>query len=76
MLAFTFSQMAMPLIIQMVVDDVLLTDAGSAARGLLFGACAVFAGLILVNYVANLIQESVVARVGGAGAVRYAPRHV
>ena len=62
-LAFTFSQMAMPLIIQIVVDDVLLTDAGSAARGLLFGACAVFAGLILVNYVANLIQESVVARV-------------
>ena len=62
-LVFTFSQMALPLIIRVVVDDVLLAGAGSAARGLLFGACAVFAGLILVNYVANLIQESVVARV-------------
>ena len=62
-LVFTFSQMALPLIIRVVVDDVLLADAGSAARGLLFGACAVFAGLIVVNYVANLIQESVVARV-------------
>ena len=55
--------MALPLIIRVVVDDVLLAEAGSAARGLLFGACAVFAGLVLVNYVANLIQESVVARV-------------
>ena len=62
-LVFTFSQMALPLIIRVVVDDVLLSGAGSAARGLLFGACAVFAGLILVNYVANLIQEAVVARV-------------
>jgi ATP-binding cassette subfamily B protein len=62
-LVFTFSQMALPLIIRVVVDDVLLAGAGSVARGLLFGACAVFAGLILVNYVANLIQESVVARV-------------
>ena len=62
-LVFTFSQMALPLIIRVVVDDVLLSEAGSVARGLLFGACAVFAALILVNYVANLIQESVVARV-------------
>ena len=62
-LVFTFSQMAIPLIIRVVVDDVLLTDAASAARGLLFGACAVFAALIVVNYVANLIQEAVVARV-------------
>ena len=62
-LVFTFSQMAIPLIIRVVVDDVLLTDAASAARGLLFGACAAFAALILVNYVANLVQEAVVARV-------------
>ena len=62
-LVFTFSQMAIPLIIRVVVDDVLLADAASAARSLLFGACAMFAALILVNYVANLIQESVVARV-------------
>ncbi len=62
-LVFTFSQMALPLIIRVVVDDVLMAEAGSAARGLLFGACAVFAGLVLVNYVANLIQEAVVARV-------------
>ena len=62
-LVFTFSQMALPLIIRVVVDDVLLAEAASAGRALLFAACAVFAGLILVNYVANLIQEAVVARV-------------
>ena len=62
-LVFTLSQMALPLIIRVVVDDVLLSEAASAARALLFGACAVFAALILVNYVANLIQEAVVARV-------------
>ena len=62
-LVFTFSQMAIPLIIRFVIDDVLLVEAASTARSLLFGACAVFAALIAVNYVANLIQEAVVARV-------------
>ena len=62
-LAFTFSQMAIPLIIRIVIDDVLLAEAADAARGLLFGTCAVFAAIVAVNYAANLIQESVVARV-------------
>ena len=62
-LVFTFSQMAIPLIISIVIDDVLLADAAATGRGLLFGVCAVFAALIVANYAANLIQESVVARV-------------
>ena len=62
-LAFTFSQMAIPLIIRIVIDDVLLAEAADAARGLLFGTCAVFAVIVAVNYASNLIQESVVARV-------------
>ena len=62
-LAFTFSQMAIPLIIRIVIDDVLLAEAADAARSLLFGTCAAFAAIVAVNYAANLIQESVVARV-------------
>ena len=62
-LVFTFTQMAIPLIIRVVIDEALLAGAASTAQRLLFGACAVFAALIAVNYVANLIQESVVARV-------------
>ena len=62
-LVFTFSQMAIPLIISIVIDDVLLAEAAATGRGLLFGVCAVFAVLIVANYAANLIQESVVARV-------------
>ena len=62
-LAFTFTQMAIPLIIRIVIDDVLLAEATAAGRRLLFMVSAVFAALIVVNFVANLIQESVVARV-------------
>ena len=62
-LAFTFSQMAFPLIIRIVIDDVLLAEAAGAGRRILFAACAAFAALVVVNYAANLIQESAVARV-------------
>ena len=62
-LVFTFTQMAIPLIIRVVIDDALLAGAAATARTLLFAACAVFAALIAVNYVANLIQEAVVGRV-------------
>lgn len=60
-LVFTFSQMAIPLIIRYVIDDSLLSESG--AINFLFGASILFGIVIIVNYVANLVQELIVARV-------------
>ena len=62
-LLFTGTQLAMPLVIRWAIDDAVAT--GPDARGLLHAAVAVFFGIILMNYIANHLQESTVGRVAG-----------
>ena len=62
-LLFTGTQLAIPLVIRWAIDDAVAT--GPDARGLLHAAVAVFFGIILMNYIANHLQESTVGRVAG-----------
>ena len=60
-LVFTLTQLSIPLIIRMVIDDALA--GGDAARALVDTLAMVFAAVITVNYAANHIQETIVGRV-------------
>ncbi len=62
-LVFTLTQLAIPLVIRSAIDDALL--AGDGGRALLNLTVAVFAGVILINYVANHVQETLVGRMAG-----------
>ena len=61
-LVFTATQLAIPLIVSNTFEHV--AGAGDSALTLLRAAVAVFVGVILVNFVANVLQEGVVARAG------------
>ena len=54
-IAFTLSQLAVPLIIKKTIDDAL--HIGHGAFALLTGAAFTFLAVILVNFAANWIQE-------------------
>ena len=60
-LAFTFTQLAVPLIIRYAIDNALVTEAPD--RHLLELAAIGFFVVVLINYLANYLQEVIVARV-------------
>ena len=60
-LAFTLSQLAVPLIIRDAIDDALKVTQSSTR--LLVGAASVFLAVIVVNFAANWIQELVAGNV-------------
>jgi ATP-binding cassette subfamily B protein len=60
-LVFAGSQIAIPLILRTVIDDALVKGA-QAERLLTLGALIFFA-VVTVNFLANLVQETLVARV-------------
>ena len=60
-LVFTVTQLTIPLIIRAVIDDALVAENG--ARALLDSLAMVFAAVIVVNYLANHVQETIVGRV-------------
>ncbi len=60
-LVFTVTQLSIPLIIHAVIDDALVAE--NAARSLLDTLALVFAAVIVVNYLANHVQETIVGRV-------------
>ncbi len=62
-LLFTLTQLSIPLIIRVAIDDALAADA--VGRALLHLAAATFAVVITVNYLANHLQESIVGRLAG-----------
>jgi ATP-binding cassette, subfamily B, multidrug efflux pump len=70
-LAFAASQVAIPLILRSVIDDALVAGAqvggalGGGANGerLLALGVLVFFGVVTLNFLANLIQETLVARI-------------
>lgn len=61
-LVFTATQLAIPLIVSNTFEYV--AGAGESALRLLRTAVGVFAGVIAVNFVANVLQEGVVSRAG------------
>ena len=61
-LVFTATQLAIPLIVSNTFEYV--AGAGDSALRLLRTAVGVFAGVIAVNFVANVLQEGVVSRAG------------
>ena len=65
-LVFAGSQIAIPLILRSVIDRALvegaLAEAAQAERLLTFGALLFFA-IVTVNFFANLVQETLVARI-------------
>ncbi len=61
-LVFAATQLAIPLIVSNTFESV--AGAGESALALLRTAVAVFAGIIVVNFVANVLQEGVVSRAG------------
>ncbi len=62
-LVFTFTQLAIPLVIRWAIDDAVAN--GPDARALLHSAVIVFFGIITMNYIANQVQESIVGRLAG-----------
>lgn len=61
-LVFTATQLVIPLIVSNTFESVV--GAGDSALALLRTTVAVFAGIIVVNFVANVLQEGVVSRAG------------
>ena len=60
-LVFTATQLAIPLLIGRTIDDALAAGAGeSGGRALLDLMVALFAAVVVVNYAANQLQESIV----------------
>jgi len=59
-LAFTLTQLAIPLIIRAAIDEALALGGGG--RRLLDLAVAAFVAVITANYIANQLQESIVGR--------------
>ncbi len=60
-LLFTLTQLSLPLIIRAVIDDALVQ--GVAGRALLNGLVGLFAAVVVINYVANHVQETIVGKV-------------
>ena len=60
-LVFTMTQLSIPLIIRAVIDDALV--AGRMSGGLIDILAMVFAAVVVVNYAANHIQETIVGKV-------------
>ena len=60
-LVFTLAQLAVPLVIRWAIDDALAL--GEEGRGWLNLAAVVFFAIVVVNYAANYVQESIVGRV-------------
>ena len=60
-LVFTLTQLAIPLIIRHAIDNGM--RAGSTDRTVLASTVGVFALVILINYAASYVQESVVGKV-------------
>jgi len=60
-LVFTITQLSIPLIIRAVIDDALAAE--DAARAMLDSLALVFVVVVIVNYVAHHIQETIVGRV-------------
>ncbi len=60
-LAFVASQIAIPLVLRAVIDRALV-GAGGGERLLTLGV-AVFFGIVSLNFLANLVQETLVARI-------------
>ena len=60
-LVFTMTQLSIPLIIRSVIDDALV--AGRASGDLIDTLAMVFAAVVVVNYLANHIQETIVGKV-------------
>ena len=60
-LVFTATQLTIPLIMRSAIDDAIVSE--DAGRELLHMAALLFAGVITINFIANLVQESTVGRV-------------
>ena len=60
-LMFTITQLSIPLIIRAVIDDALVAE--DAARAMIDTLSMLFIAVVVVNYVANHIQETVVGKV-------------
>ena len=60
-LLFTLTQLSLPLIIRAVIDDALVQ--GAAGGALLNGLVGLFAAMVVANYVANHVQETIVGKV-------------
>ncbi|MEZ5864928.1 MAG: hypothetical protein R3D25_13025 [Geminicoccaceae bacterium] len=68
-LVFALSQVAIPLILRAVVDSALAggnAEADMAAERLLLLGVAVFFAVVTLNFLANLVQETLVARIADA----------
>ncbi len=62
-LAFTVTQLGIPLIVRSAIDDALV--AGADAAGLLHITVAAFVVVVVFNYGANFTQEWIVGRIAG-----------
>ena len=65
-LAFAASQIAIPLVLRTVIDDALVGDTlvgGAHHERLLALGVLVFFGIVTFNFLANLVQETLVARI-------------
>ncbi len=60
-LVYTASQLTIPLVIRHVIDDAV--GSGAEGRALLDLAVGIFLAVVVVNYVANHTQETIVGRV-------------
>ena len=60
-LLFTLTQLSIPLIIRAAIDDAVA--AGETGRALLHATVLLFAAVVVVNYLANHLQETIVGRV-------------
>jgi len=62
-LIFTVTQVLMPLMVRYVIDDALV--AGADALSLLYQIIVAFFAVVIINYLANMMQELVVGRMAG-----------
>lgn len=62
-LAFTLTQLGIPLIVRSAIDNALVS--GAQAATLLHVTVAAFVGMVVLNYAANFTQEWVVGRIAG-----------
>ncbi|MDH3713777.1 MAG: ABC transporter ATP-binding protein/permease [Gammaproteobacteria bacterium] len=62
-LAFTVTQLGIPLIVRSAIDNALV--AGAGAQALLHVAVVAFVAVVVFNFVANFSQEWVVGRIAG-----------
>lgn len=62
-LAFTLTQLAIPLIIRAAIDDAVVL--GGDGVGLLNILVVIFTGVVVTNFIANHLQEAIVGRIAG-----------